>query len=184
MTLSPFHIRAVTCIAAIGVVGIGVVVLRPSLADAASQIMLSGVVTQNCTMSVASDPNAASLDLGSGSKHVVVGTILQNCNKTSGYTLNVASANCSASPTGAKVIGGTNHDYLKYSVESVNPTTGGSSADVTNLLNASCSNQTARTVTNAKITSETSTIYVNYTGSNSLSADTYTDTLTFTISSN
>jgi hypothetical protein len=151
---------------------------------AASQIALSGAVTPNCTISVTPDPNASNLDLTNGVQHVTIGTIGQSCNKKAGYTIAVTSTNCPTAPAGAKLVGSAGGETLAYSVESQNPTTGGSTAVVTGLMASGCSAQNARVVSNAKISTETSTIFANYTGSASLGADTYQDTITFTMNVN
>lgn len=150
--------------------------------DAANTILLRGTVAQNCTIAV--NPGAAALTLPlaeAGAKRIQVGTVSQNCNKKTGYTLTVESLNCSQAPAGGKVIDGVSGEYLAYSGEFANPTTGGSQASVTNLLAANCASQVGRDVTNAKVTGEISTVYVNFTGNPSLAAGTYTDTLTISM---
>lgn len=151
-------------------------------AHAASQILLNGAVGQNCSINVTTDSGASTLDLTtSGAHRVLVGTVAQTCNKKAGYSIAVTSTNCAAAPAGAKLIGTASGEALSYSVESNNPTTGGSSATVTGLLATTCTGQNARVVSNAKINGENSTVYVNYTGNGALSADTYQDTLTLTM---
>jgi hypothetical protein len=162
----------------------GAIASLPGAATAASTITISGTVLPNCGIAVTPNASAANLDLtSSGPQHVTVGTVLQSCNKMAGYTIVVTSANCATpTPAGAKLIGtAPNTDTLSYSVEAQNPVTGGSQAVVTGLLASSCTGQNARAVTNAKISTETSTIFINYNGSASLNADTYQDTLTFTV---
>lgn len=170
---------------AIAAVASAVVWLSPEceICEAANQILLQGTVPQNCTISVTANSNASNLPLTTtGNQHVLVGTVLQSCNKKNGYTLVVTSANCaSPAPTGAKVYDTVSGDYLPYSAEFTNPTTGGSAADVPGLLASSCSGQNGRDVTNAKVSSETSSVYVNFAGSSTLSAATYQDTLTITM---
>jgi hypothetical protein len=148
--------------------------------DAAAQdILLQGTAAQNCTISVSADPAATALPLTTtGAQRVQVGTVTQNCNKKAGYTLSVTSINCAAAPTGAKLVDAVGGETLAYSGEFANPTTGGSTASVTGLLASSCSSQVGRDVTNAKISGEVSTVYVNFTGNAGLGAGTYTDTLT------
>jgi hypothetical protein len=154
-------------------------------ATAANQIVLSGTVASNCTMNVTADPGATNLVLDAGAKRVAIGTILQNCNKKAGYTVVVTSTNCATpAPTGAKLVGISNGDKLSYSVEATNPTTGGSAPTVTGLLASSCTAQKVRVVTESKVSGETSSVFINYTGSSSLSDDTYQDTLTFTLNLN
>lgn len=165
--------------------GLAAMLLFPASGHAQSQITLTGSVAQNCTLSASASAGASTLNISDGAQHVQVGTVLQNCNKKAGYTVVVTSANCGTAPTGAKLVGtGATPDTLAYSVESDNPTTGGSSATVTGLLASVCTSQNARAVTGAKISAENSTIYVNYTGNSGLAADTYTDTLTFTMNVN
>jgi hypothetical protein len=90
----------------------------------------------------------------------------------------VTSSNCSAAPSGAKLVSGPNN--LGYTVSSSNPVTGGSS-NTSNLLSTVCTGQIARDVTNAVVTAETSTITVVFNGNATLFPGTYTDTLTFTM---
>jgi len=148
------------------------------ICEAATTILLQSTVPQTCTINVTADPNAANLNLvAAGAQHVRVGTVAQSCNKKIGYTIAVTSTNCTSTPTGAKVLDSVSNESLGYSVEFDNPPTGGSS-DVTNLLATACAGQTGRNVTNAKISGESSTIYVNYTGNAGLGAGAYQDTLT------
>lgn len=175
------HVLGYGAVALLSASALAVALLKFSPADAASQIILSGSIAQNCTINVTPDPAAQTLNLTGGAQHVTVGTVSQSCNKKAGYLLVVSSANCGAAPTGAKLIGAAGGETLVYSVESQNPTTGGSAAGVTGLLATACAAQNARIVSNAKINGENSTVFVNYTGNSGLGADTYQDTLTFTL---
>lgn len=149
------------------------------ICQAATTIPLSGTVALNCTINVTATSGASNLNLTAGTQRIQVGDVIQSCNDKTGYTLAVTSANCATpTPAGAKVYDSVSGDFLAYSAEFVNPTTGGSQGDVTGLLQSACANQTARNVTNAKISNEDSSVWVNYTGSANLSAATYTDTLT------
>ena len=149
-------------------------------------IALQGVVTANCSVVITDEPGALTLPLAiTGVQHIKIATILQNCNKKTGYTLRVESANCATPvPVGAKVIDTVSTGYLPYSVEFNNPTTGGSLATIANLLATACTAATGRTVASALIVTENSTVYVNYTGSLLLAAGTYNDTLTITMNLN
>lgn len=152
------------------------------ICEAATTILLQGTVAQNCTLSVTTDAVAANLPLTTpGAQHVQVGSALQSCNKKIGYTLNLAATNCAAAPVGAKVVDTVSTEVLAYSAEFANPTTGGSVAEVTGLLATACNAPTARDVTNFKVDSETSAIFVNFTGNALLASGTYQDTLTITI---
>lgn len=150
--------------------------------EAANTIVLQGTVAHNCSIVVTQDAAASSLPLGTaGAQRVRVGSVQQTCNKRVGYTISVASQNCGAQPTGAKVIDPASNEYITYSTEFQNPTTGGSQASVTGLLTQACSGQFGRDVAGAKVSGETSTVFVNFVGSETLSAGTYQDTLTITM---
>lgn len=174
-----------TAVAAVLFLAAAALVIRLAgcpLCDAANTILLRGTVAQNCTIDVTTLPAAASLPLtATTAQRIQVGTVLQNCNKKTGYTLTIESQTCANAPTGAKVADSVSGEYVVYSGEFANPATGGSAPSVTNLLASSCSGQTGRDVTNAKVVSETSDVYVNFTGDAGLAAGTYTDTLTITM---
>ena len=147
-------------------------------------ITLRGSMAAHCQISVTPTGSATNLELGDGVFRVEVGTVLQNCNKKDGYTLTVASNNCTTGTAGAKLIGLTHGEVLPYSVEFSNPATGGSQTTVQNLLSSACAGATVitgRDVANAKIKDETSHIFVNYTGNADLAADTYEDTVIITM---
>jgi hypothetical protein len=151
-------------------------------APAASQIALIGNVLRKCTLDAQPHTNASNLPLtAAGAQRLQIASIVQDCNGRTGYTLDVFSTNCAATPTGAKVIDPVSSEYLSYSVESRNPTTGGSDPVVTGLMATACSGQVARDVSHAIIHNQTSTFYVNFTGAPELGAGIYQDTLTITI---
>lgn len=142
----------------------------------AATIMLIGVVPGKCSITVVPGAQASNLPISaSGAQRVVIGTVQQNCTGNRSYTLSVTSTNCPTAPTGGKVVVPVWGDYLRYSVEFVNPTTGGSQADVIGLMASSCTNQIARVVDHAHISGETSTVYTNFTGDTTLTAGTYED---------
>lgn len=154
----------------------------PRPVQAASQIYLQGVVAANCTIVVTAYTAASALPLSSVTpQRILVGSIVQNCNKPSGYTLVVGSANCPAATPGAKVTDAVSGESVPYSVEFNNPTTGGSRAVVAGLLASTCLAAIGRDVLNSKIVNEASSVFVNYTGSVLLAAGTYQDTLTITL---
>jgi hypothetical protein len=149
-------------------------------------IALQGVISGACNITVTSRPAATALPL-SGTQRIYVGDIAQTCNAAHGYTLDVTSANCGGSPTGAKLQSAAfdpanAQTFAPYSVEFINPTTGGSSADVTGLLQSACASQTGR-ASNAPLSGESSQVWVNY-NLGALAAGTFTDTLTITMTPN
>lgn len=170
--------------AAVTGVAIGALSQYPDcdICQAANDILLQGTVAQNCTIDVSAAAAASNLPLTTaGAQRVQVGSVQQSCNKKVGYTLAVTSATCATAPAGAKVTDSVSGDYIAYSGEFANPTTGGSQASVTGLLASACTAQVGRDVTNAKIVGESSTVFVNFTGDAGLAAGTYQDTLTITM---
>lgn len=173
---------AVAAVAVLGIVGAWLAG-ECDFCEAANDILLQKTIAQNCTISVSTHANAANLPLNtSGTQHVQVGTVNQNCNKKIGYTLVVTSTNCATAPARAKLIDPVSSEYLAISAEFANPVTGGSTASVTGLLASACAAQIGRDVTNAKIINEDSTVYVNFDGDTTLGAGSYEETLTITMS--
>ena len=151
-----------------------------------NQILLSGVVAAQCSIVTTALPAASALPLtASGAQRIEVGTILENCNKKTGYTLTVTSANCATPlPAGAKVYDSVSTNMVTYSVEFDNPVIGGSAATVTGLLATACSPAVGMSVASALVVNQTSNLYVNYTGAPLTAAGTYTDTLTIAMNVN
>ena len=162
------------------------VIAVPGVCVAQNQILLQGVVSAQCSIVVTPLPAASALPLTTvGAQRIQVGTVLQNCNKKTGYTLTVTSANCATpTPAGAKVYDSVSLGVVPYSAEFGNPATGGSVVSVTGLLASACTAATGRSVTSALIVNETSTVWVNFTGSALLAAGTYLDTLTLVMNVN
>ena len=163
----------------------------PSLAQAqqTGNINVHGSIGLSCTITVTDDNVNLNLAVSTAGLGTKIGSILQNCNKLAGYDLTVSSANCTTGTPGAKMIGAApvNPENLPYSVSFFNPTTGSSTANVTGLLGGACTGPLiieGRTVTNAKINNETSNVYASYTANGSLSADSYSDVLTITMTVN
>jgi spore coat protein U-like protein len=184
MTLrTGLYLRAALVTVVLGAAVVGVArIAGYDVLEAANTIVLQGTVAHNCTIEVTQAAVAGNLPLTtSGTQRINVGSVQQSCNKKVGYTVEVSSLNCGAQPTGAKVIDPASNEYLTYSVEFQNPTSGGSQPSVTGLLGQACSGQFGRDVSGAKVANETSTVYVNFTGSETLSAGTYQDTLTITM---
>jgi len=159
--------------------------LAGSSAQSANQIQLVGNVSRKCTLNATPDPGSSNLALTlSGPQRVLIGTITQDCNGRVDFLMQVFSANCVNAPAGAKLVDPTSEEFVHYTVESENPTSGGSAPLATGLLDSACTNQVAREVTQGRIRDEISTFYVRYTGSPILSAGTYQDTLTITLTVN
>ncbi len=165
----------------VALVMVGLAFFASDPVTAATQILLSGSIAQKCSIAVAASAEAAALMLDDGVQHVVIGTVLQDCNGRRGYTLEVFSTNCLAAPVGAKLLTAGSTQGIGYSVEARNPTNGGSASVVTGLLANTCTGQIARDVTHALIKDEISTLYINYTGIAGLDAGVYQDVVTVAI---
>jgi len=138
----------------------------PAFADTTASLTLSGIVAKSASISVVAAPGASNLSLTSTpSSPVTVATVTEICNSTSGYTVTVASAN-SGNLKGA--ISG-NTDAVAYTLYQNGSAVTLSSSAAT-MLTAS-----------SKTTGTSQTLTINYAGNSSLAADTYSDTLTFTI---
>jgi hypothetical protein len=170
--------------AAVAALSFGLMLPQLPKAQAANTLNLRGVAGTVCTIDVTPDPGNANLNLPittAGLQTVSVGTVTQNCNFPTGYQLTVTDIGiqCNATPAplgvGAKLFDGTTH-YLAYSVNSINP----GPATVTGLLGAACAGQVARDV-GTVVTAQNSTIEVVFTGDPLLASGTYTDILTFTM---
>jgi spore coat protein U-like protein len=139
----------------------------------------------NCSFAFKDSSLAQLLSLTSATpQRIQVGTITQNCSGNGSYSLVIASANCVSSPSGAKLIEPNTRQFVGYTVEFDNPTTGGSLPVVSGLLARICSCADGRDVAWAKISHESSAVYINFTGSNLLAAGTYSDTLSVTLNMN
>lgn len=150
--------------------------------EAATTILISGTVVGKCTVAVAGTSQAVELAIDtSGAQRVLIGTALQDCNGRRSYTLAISSMNCMTAPTGGKILDPVSGEFLRYTGEFANPSTGGSQTSVTGLLASSCTAQIGRAVANGNVRNETSQIFLNFTGSSELSAGTYQDTVTISL---
>lgn len=166
-------------------VGVPYLLAECDVCDAASTILLAGTVLGKCTVAVSAGGQAANLPItAAGNQRVLVGTMQQNCTGNRSYTLGISSMNCATAPAGAKLLSTESGEHLSYSAEFNNPTTGGSQAVVSDLLATGCTGQTGRQVTHAKITNETSNLYVNFAGAPGLAAGTYQDIVTISLNMN
>jgi len=147
--------------------------------------LVSRAGAANCSFAFTAKPLAMLVPVISATpQRIQVGTVLQNCSGNASYNLIVASGNCLLSPAGAKLRDPATLGSVRYSVEFDNPTTGGSQPVVTGLLATSCSNADGRDVAHHRISSESSAVYINFTGSTLLWSGTYGDTLSLTLNMN
>jgi hypothetical protein len=133
-------------------------------------ITVNSTVAQDCAVTLDAGGTNETYnfpDLTAGANNVQVGTVTEKCNNSSGYKVTLTSANKSnllGSSTGSKIA-----YTLTYGGAAVNRTSG--SATVTNA--------SAKTPTAGVINAVLNTFAGGF-----LVADTYADTLTFTMSAN
>jgi hypothetical protein len=153
----------------LGLIGIGLA-LGPREADAQSvNVTAVATVTQSCHLTVTAAGVYNNLVLTSGHSDVVVATANERCNDARGYKVIVSTRNGSSSGV---LKGKTYGETLVYGVNYGAPTTltfAGATATATS------TNEPANT---------TITVGISYSGNPHLTADTYTDTLTFTMTTN
>lgn len=126
-------------------------------------------VTQSCHLTVTAAGSYNNLNLGSAQTDVTVGTSVEDCNDSKGYKVTVGTRNGTNS---AVLKGKTYGQTLAYGVNY-----GGAST-----LTFSGSTATATNSSHTGFT--TITLGVSYASGAHLTADTYSDTLTFTMTTN
>ena len=147
----------------------------PASAALTGNIGLSGNVPQNCTISVTATGNSG-IDLSASATDLQVATIAEDCNKKAGYVISVSTTNgVAASASTGLFTGDTsgNTDTVAYSVKY--------NASALTFVNGADSS--ARSVT-AKVSGQVSPVTISFTGAPTAAADTYADTLNFTMTVN
>lgn len=153
----------------LGVVGVGVMLGAAPAAPAQSSITLSGAVGESCTLTITASGSYDNLNLTGGQSNVAVGSAVENCNDGKGYKVTVGTRNGRSSA----ILKGTSYGQtLVYGV------TYGSTATIA----FAGSTATATAAQGPGFT--TIAIGVSYGSGASLAADTYSDTLTFTLRTN
>ncbi len=154
-------------VGSLGAVGVGVV-LGAAQAQAQS-ITLSGAVAQSCHLTITASGSYNALTLATAQSDVVVGTSAENCNDGKGYKVTIGTKN----GTSSGLLKGTSYSQtLAYGVNygsTATLTFAGSTATATNTSAAGFA---------------TYTLGVTYASGAQLTANTYTDTLTFTMTTN
>jgi hypothetical protein len=138
-------------------------------ADGTANLTLSGSVAPKTTIAI-SVPSATLSKLATaGAQTESIATLTEVCNKAGGFTVNVTSANL-----GYLKGGSSSPETINYSL------TYGSTTVALTSANALLYSQTTKTSKDGA----TQALSVSYTGDEARAADTYTDTLTFTITAN
>ena len=140
--------------------------MAPTFAlSATGSLGLSGVVSPVTTITVTADANATALPVGSAATDLKIATVTELSNSKSGYTVTLSTTN------GAKLKGSV--DFLAYTLKY------GSNA--VSFIGGTATLTTAST-RSASSAGSANILYISFPATY-LSADTYIDSLTFTISS-
>ena len=150
----------------------GAFAVQPRGVEAATTgtITLSGLIAQSCNITVTPQTGYNALDLTASPANLNVAIVNEQCNDPKGYTVAVTTANGTTTGVLKGAIAG-NPDTVSYTMtyNGGAVTLAGSSATVTDV--------TAKTAA----AGVNKNLNIAYTGNANLGADTYSDTLTFTI---
>ena len=148
---------------------VGVVLGTAQVKAQPNSMTLSGAVAQSCTLAITASGSYNHLSLTGVQSNVPVGTSIESCNDGKGYVVTIGTQN----GTNSAAFKGISHGRtMVYGVNYGSTSTltfAGSTATATNTHSAGFS---------------TITLGVSYGNGTSLAADTYTDTLTFTLRTN
>lgn len=154
-------------VGSLGAVGVGVVLGAGHVQG--QSLTLTGTVAQSCNLTITPSGSYNSLNLTTAQSDLTIGTSGENCNDGKGYKVTIGTRN----GTSTGLLKGTSYSQtFAYGVNYGSTTTltfAGSTATATN--------------TNAPGFT-TYTVGVTYATPTRLTADTYTDTLTFTMTTN
>jgi hypothetical protein len=141
----------------------------PTFAATNGSLLLSGVVAPQTAITVTADPNASNLPVGTTVTGMIVATVNELSNNKAGYTVSLSSANGGLLKEASGVTAGLN-DTVPYTLSYAGtPVTFSSgSAVISNV-----SQRTSGSGTTNNLAISFSSAFLN--------ADSYTDTLTFTI---
>lgn len=165
--------KAIVVIAAVLLVGLA----GTATAQTTGSITLTGVVSQLLEITVTPAPGYDSLDLTTSQTDLLVATVNEKSNNQAGYSVSVESANAAGAGSSTAFFVGAdagNTDTLDY-----NLSYGGSPVAFDATGNAVVSNVASTT----GVSGVDKAVEITYTGA-FLNADTYSDTLTFTITAN
>jgi len=134
-------------------------------------VNLSGTIGQSCNITVSAAGNTG-LNLAANATATSVATVTEACNDKLGYNVTLVTTN--GTTTGLFKGPSGNNDTLAYTV-TYNGAAKTFASGSTNITTA-----TARTAPGGVA----KTLAISFTGNSSLNADTYTDTLTLTMTAN
>ena len=159
------------------VIAMAATLMAATAANAAltGNVALSGNVPQNCSIAVTATGNSG-IDLSTTTADLQVATVAEDCNKKAGYAISVTTTNGVAASASTGLFNGDtggNTDTVAYSVKYDS-----SALTFTNGADAS-----ARTASD-KVNGQVSPVTISFTGAPTAAADTYADTLNFTMTVN
>lgn len=145
-----------------------------SFAATTGNLIISGTVPEILEVTVIAAAGSTALDLTQNITDLHVGDIVEKSNVVAGYTVTISSANAATGDPHFKGANSSNTDTLGYTLKY-----NGSPVSFTG-NSALISDVNSKTAT----TGSTGSLNLSYDGTgNFLNADTYSDTLTFTITS-
>lgn len=163
-------------VGSLGMIGAGVV-LGAVQADAQTRsgaITVSGSNAQVCTLAISPGGTYNTLNLSNSATDATIGTSVESCNDLAGYTVTVVSANGGPYLKGQAA---QNSTTLAYGVNY------GSNSTLT-FASGTATADSFTSYSQSANYNHTVTVGVSYAGTPALPADTYTDTLTFSLATN
>lgn len=133
----------------------------PAFSATSATLLLKGVVSPVLSVAIAPESAAANLDLSTSQTDLLVGTMTERSNNSTGYTLSFSSAN------NGKLINGA--EYVSYTLKY-----GTTALTFPQSISKSFTNA-------APINTD---LKISYIGNDSLMSGTYEDTVTVTITAN
>ena len=149
-----------------------VIAASAAQAGTTGSVNLSGSIGQSCNLTVVAQSIASTLDLTATTAGTTVANVTENCNDKLGYNVSLATTN--GTTTGLFKGPSGNTDTLAYSVTY----NGVAKTFTSGSVNATTA--TARTAPGGVVKA----LAIAFTGTSTLNADTYTDTLTLTMTAN
>jgi hypothetical protein len=164
-------IRTTTILA---VLVLACIAAAPVVAQETGSLTLQGTVPAILEITVTGTGNYNALDLTTDASNLVVATVNERTNSKTGYTVSVKSLNAEGAGSSQAFFAGSdvaNTDTLNYNISY-----GGSAVTLDGSGLATVTDSAGKTLG----TGENKDVAITYTGT-FLNADTYTDTLVFTI---
>ncbi|MCX8107867.1 MAG: hypothetical protein N3G20_03595 [Verrucomicrobiae bacterium] len=155
------------------IIAVGAVVAATSaFADTQGSITIQGTVQEKTSISVQPVSGYNNLNLEQGATDLVVATVTEVCNYPRGYTVTLKSQNAESRQAYLQGYSLENTDRIPYSIKY-----GNSVVNLDDQGEAKVTDANGKTPKNGV----TRQVKITFSGGDWLAADTYSDTLTFTI---